>query len=130
MKISQNIIENIVRIIYKREGKILLCKGIEYDHYFLPGGHVEFGDTLEQTIYKEMNEELGLNKEDISDIQFVKFFENTYGTEENKFHEINFVFNAKIKEGLEIKSQEDHISFEWVDEDKISEVNLLPKGIL
>lgn len=130
MKTSQNIIEIIVRVICKQEGKILLCKSNEHGHYFLPGGHVEFGDTLKQTVYKEMNEELSLNKEDIFDIQFVKFFENTYGTQENKFQEINFVFDAKIKEDLEIKSQEDHISFEWIDEDKVSEINLLPKGIL
>jgi hypothetical protein len=30
---------------------------------------------------------------------------------------------------IDIKSQEDHIDFEWVNLDKISEVNLLPDGI-
>lgn len=130
MKKSNNTIENIVRIIFKQDGKILFCKSNEYGHYFLPGGHVEFGDTLEQTIYKEMNEELGLQKEDISNIQFTKIFENMYGTEENKFQEINFVFKADIKDELEIQSKEEHISFEWVDEDNVSEINLLPKGIL
>ncbi len=130
MKTSQNIIEIIVRVIFKKDNKILLCKSNEHGHYFLPGGHVEFGDTLETTVYKEMNEELGLEREDIQDIQFVKFFENTYGSETNKFQEINFVFEAKMRADIEVKSKEDHISFEWIDENKLMEVNLRPKGIL
>ncbi len=130
MKVSQNIIEIIVRVIFKKDNKILLCKSNEQGHYFLPGGHVEFGDTLETTVYKEMNEELGLEKEDIQDIQFIKFFENTYGSETNTFQEINFVFEGKIKSGIEVESKEEHISFEWVDENSLSDVNLLPKGIL
>jgi ADP-ribose pyrophosphatase YjhB (NUDIX family) len=130
MKTSQNIIEIIVRVIFKKYNKILLCKSNEHGHYFLPGGHVEFGDTLETTVYKEMNEELGLEKEDIQNVQFVKFFENTYGPETNKFQEINFVFEAKMRSDIEIESKEEHISFEWIDENKLAEVNVLPKGIL
>ena len=130
MKISQKQIEIIVRIIFRREDKILFCKSKEKGHYFLPGGHVEFGDTLEDTVYKEMNEELGLKREDISEVNFIRLFENTYGDEENKFQEINFIFEAKIKDLIEVVSQEEHIVFEWIKEDSLAKINLLPKGIL
>lgn len=123
-------IENIVRLLIKKEGKILLCKSKRQGHYFLPGGHVEFGDSLEKTIYKEMEEELALKPEDLFDISFKNYLENTYGEGEKMHHEINFIFEAKLKEGIEIKSQEDHIDFEWFDIEKINNINLLPKNIL
>lgn len=123
-------IENIVRLIVKKEDKILLCKSNEQGHYFLPGGHVEFGDTLEKTIYKEMEEELALKQDDLFDIFFRNYLENTYGENEKMHHEINFIFEAKLKEGVEIKSQEDHIDFEWISLGEIDKVNLLSKNIL
>jgi ADP-ribose pyrophosphatase YjhB (NUDIX family) len=123
-------IETIVRLIIKKEGKVLLCKSKEFEHYFLPGGHVEFGDSLQKTIYKEMEEELGLAKEDLFDISFRNYLENTYGENEKMHHEINFIFEAKIKEGIEIKSQEDHIDFEWFTEEETHAINLLPRNIL
>jgi ADP-ribose pyrophosphatase YjhB (NUDIX family) len=123
-------IENIVRLIIEKEDKILLCKSKEQGHYFLPGGHVEFGDTLEKTIYKEMEEELGLSENDLFDISFRNYLENTYGEDEKMHHEINFIFEAKLPVGIEIKSQEDHIDFEWFDMENIGSINLLPKNIL
>lgn len=123
-------IENIVRLIIKKEDKILLCKSKEQGHYFLPGGHVEFGDSLEKTIYKEMEEELALKEDDLFDISFRNYLENTYGEGEKMHHEINFIFEAKLKEGIEIKSQEDHIDFEWISIQDVNKINLLPKNIL
>lgn len=125
-------IENIVRLIIKKENKILLCKSKEegQGHYFLPGGHVEFGDSLEKTIYKEMEEEISLKENDLFDISFRNYLENTYGEGEKMHHEINFIFEAKLKEGVEIKSQEDHIDFEWVSIQDVNKINLLPKNIL
>jgi 8-oxo-dGTP pyrophosphatase MutT (NUDIX family) len=125
----ENITELIVRIIIKRGNNVLLCKNKEHEHYFLTGGHVEFGDSLEQTIYKEMNEELGLLESDITKISFNNYLEGSYLNKEEKHCELNMIFNVEIKDDIEIKSQEDHIDFEWVNLDKISEVNLLPDGI-
>jgi len=125
----ENITELIVRIVVRKSDKVLLCKNKEHGHYFLPGGHVEFGDSLEQTIYKEMNEELGLLKSDIVNISFNNYLEGSYLSKEEKHCELNMIFNSEIKDGIEIKSKEDHIDFEWVELSKIPEVNLLPDGI-
>jgi 8-oxo-dGTP diphosphatase len=126
----ENTIELIVRLIIKKDDKFLLCKNLKEGHYFLPGGHVEFGDTLEETIYKEMSEELALNKEDVSNISFNKYIENSYEHKEQKHCEINMVFTAELKDGIEIKSRENHIDFEWIGESEISNVILFPKGVL
>ncbi len=128
--IHMNNIENIVRLIIKKEKKILLCLSKKSGHYYLPGGHIEFGDSVEKTIYKEMNEELALSKDDLFNISFRNYFEHTYEENKKMHHEINLIFEAEIKDGLEIISQEDHIDFKWVDLNEINCVNLLPKNIL
>jgi 8-oxo-dGTP diphosphatase len=125
-------IELIVRIIIKRGGKILFCKCNRRDqgHYFLPGGHVEFGEYFVDTIYKELNEEIGLEKNQISNIKYKDFSENIYEEFGVKRQELNMIFTADIDDGLEIKSREGHIDFEWVEMSEIQNVKFLPKDII
>jgi len=125
-------IELIVRIIIKRGSKILLCKSNEegQGHYFLPGGHVEFGEYFVDTIYRELKEEMGIEKNQISNIKYKDFLENMYGKEDNKRQELNMIFTADIDSNLEIKSQESHINFEWVEIGEIQNVNFLPKTMI
>jgi len=125
----KNITELIIRLIIKKEGKVLLCRNKKMGHYFLPGGHVEFGDTLRETIYKEMNEELGLKENNIVNISFEKYLENSYLDKDEKHCELNMIFEAELRDEIEIKSREDHIDFEWLDINETSDINLLPKGI-
>jgi len=125
-----NNIELIVRLIIKRDSLILLCQNNENKHYFLPGGHVEFGDSLIDTIYKELKEETGLNKNQIKNIRYKDFLENTYETDKGKHHELNMIFTLDIEDNIEIKSQEDHISFEWVLINELQDKNLLPREII
>jgi 8-oxo-dGTP diphosphatase len=122
--------EIIVRLLIQKENKVLLCKSKKMGHYYLPGGHVEFGDSLEKTIYKEISEELGLTEGDLSDISFKNYLENTYDEDDGMHHEINFIFKAVLKDYISIESKEDHIEFTWFDLEETKNINLLPKGIL
>lgn len=126
----ENTIELIVRLIIKKDNQFLLCRNKKMGYYFLPGGHVEFGDTMEETIYKEMDEELGLSRDNISNIEFKKYLENSYEHDNQKHCELNMVFCADLKEGIKIESQEDHIDFEWVRQEDLDNYKLLPIGIL
>ena len=126
------LIELIVRIIIKRNSKILLCKYKRQEQYFyfLPGGHVEFGDSLVDTIYKELNEEVGLERNQIINIKYKDFLENTYIEESDKHQELNMIFTADIGNNLEIKSKESHIEFEWIEISELENINFLPKRIV
>lgn len=119
-------IELIVRIVFKRDNYILLCKNKKFEHYFLPGGHVEFGDSIEKTIYKEMQEELGIYENLISNIKFKNYLEHTYGEGDDFHHELNMIFSADLDKNFEVVSQEDHIIFDWVNVDDISKIKFLP----
>ncbi len=125
-----NQIELITRVLFKRDDYILLCKSIKYGHYFLPGGHVEFGDSLEKTIYKEMKEELGVNEGEISNIIFKDYLEHKYGEGNDFHHELNMIFTAELDKNAKIQSQEEHIDFEWVAFENISKIKLLPTVII
>ena len=54
-------IDVLVRAIIEINGKILVCKKRNKKYYFFPGGHVEFGETAEKALRREVKEELGLN---------------------------------------------------------------------
>lgn len=122
-------IELIVRAIITRGDTVLLCKNNIRGHFYLPGGHVEFGDSLLDTIYKELHEETGLTKDQISSVTYKDFLENVYGEDTNRHHELNMIFTVTINDSIEIISQEPDISFAWVSLSDISTVTLLPKGI-
>ena len=102
-------IEIISRAIIIRGHKTLLCRGKGNSWYYFPGGHVEFGETVEEALIRELKEEAGVNLEIIKPIGIV---ENVFLQKNKKRHEINFVFLANV-EKLHIESQENNLEFEW-----------------
>lgn len=123
-------IELIVRLVIKKDGKILLCKSNVSGHYYLPGGHIEFGDSITDTIYKEMKEELGMERNQIYNIVYKDFLEQVFGEGEKKRHELNMIFSAEVSDDLKAESKEKHIGFEWVPLTELNNINLLPKAII
>lgn len=124
------IIELIVRLVIRKDDKVLLCQNKSTGNYFLPGGHVEFGDTLEKTMYKELGEELGWTKDDIESFSFKGYLENAYGEEGEKHCEINMIFDLMPKPGVKAESQEDHIGFRWASKEELSVLKILPTEIM
>ena len=115
-------IEVIARAIVIKDGKILLCKSNEQGHYFLPGGHVEFGESAEVALKREMREE---SNTDLINIKFVGIFENTFGEEKEKHHEVNIIHTASVSTE-EVSSLEDHISFQRIEVEDLLNVKFLP----
>lgn len=122
-------IELIVRVVIKRDDSILLCKPIDKDYFFLPGGHVEFGDTLEETLYKELSEETGIEKDEIENVKLISHLEQVYGEHEKRRHELNMIYTIDLVTDREIVSQEDHITFSWISVSEIEHTYILPGDI-
>lgn len=57
------------------------------------GGHVEFGERGEETIRREMQEELGC---DVSDIKFLSVIENLFTYNGKQGHEIILVYEGVL----------------------------------
>ena len=61
-------------------------------HFERPlGGHVEFGERAEQTVRRELREEIG---QELGDVRLVEGLENLFTLDGAPGHEIVFVFEA------------------------------------
>lgn len=67
-------------IIFNSQDEILLCRSHKWnDKYIIPGGHVEYGEKLENALRREILEETGLNIYDINLLGIKEcFYNNTY----------------------------------------------------
>lgn len=122
-------IESIARGVCIRDGKLLLCRAKGGISTYLPGGHIEFGETGRVALVREIKEELGV---DSSTGAFLGALENSFLQHGKPHAEINLIYELKLADGVEVewvKSQEDWIEFIWQDLDDLDSVNLLPEPL-
>jgi ADP-ribose pyrophosphatase YjhB (NUDIX family) len=114
--------ELIVRALIIRDGKILVCQTIGRDYFFLPGGHVEFGENMRYSLERELEEEIGAK---IINAQFIGGVENIFEQDNVKKHEVSFVFHIDLDLD-EVVSKESHISFFWFTMEEFIEKKIVP----
>ena len=111
---------------------MLVQKNKKNGHCCLPGGRIEIGENSEQTIKREMQEELG-RKIEIE--EYMTTIENFFEIENKKYHELYFLYkiefekeaDKKIEYTLQNLEGKEYLQYEWLDLDKIEGCNLLPK---
>lgn len=118
-------IETIARGVCVKDGKVLLCYPKDRSYSYLPGGHIEFGETGREALVREMKEETGL---DATAGELLGVVESSFVQKGEKHCEINLIYEMKVRgcEGEKVRSCEDWICFDWVGCDKIGFANLLP----
>lgn len=124
---SRGMIETIARGICVREGKILLCRAKGSASTYLPGGHIEFGETGREALVREIREELGVESEAAD---FLGVVENSFLQQGKPHAEINLLYRLRFLGSVPTESKEDWIEFEWVDVDRIETANLLPAEMI
>jgi len=117
--------EVCARAFIIKDGKILLCRRKEADYFFFPGGHIDFGEKAEETLKREMQEEIGM---DISKLEFIGTNENYFAQNGDVHHEFNLVFSGEIPAG-EVVAKEDYLTFEWKDLASIQSEKLYPEAL-
>ncbi len=115
-------IEVIARGVVINDNSILLCRSRKTGHYYLPGGHVEFGEKSEIALRREINEETGL---EARKAEFIGAFENCFVQDEEKHHEVCLLFKIDLEE-RDIRSKEPFIEFEWIKISELENINFLP----
>ena len=111
--------------------KILAHRNLNKDHYCIPGGRVEIGENSEETVKREIQEELG---KQIEITGYVATIENFFEMNESKYHEIYFLHeieftneeDKKINYTMHNEEGKEYLQYEWLDLDRIEEYNILP----
>lgn len=130
---SKRRIELIARGVLVRDGELLACRNVKNKHAFLPGGHVEYGESSAEALAREMQEEAGLA---VTIGEFLGVFESSFlqvrgGKPPKQHHELNILFQMTVNESAEIRSMEAKIEFIWLKQGDLNDISkLLPEGII
>ena len=117
-------IETIARGVCVRGGQILLCRAKGGSSTYLPGGHIEFGETGRQALRREILEEIGA---EASVGRFIGVVENAFMQHGKPHAEINLVYEFDM-DAESVCAKEDWIEFEWRDIGGLADANLLPEA--
>lgn len=113
--------------------RILLHTTEKDDFWNLPGGRVEFNESTDQTIKREIKEELDIEIQ-MSKLLFVN--EDFFEYEDKRYHEIGFYYLIDFQDGHEIltkdgefKGIEDNgrLIFKWFSLDELKDLNVYPE---
>lgn len=124
---SKNATHILSRAVIIDQGHILLCKTLDMkdNFYFLPGGHVEHGESASNALIRELIEESGFR---VVIQRFLGCLENGFESSESckcHNHEYSFIFeasNADLNIHRIIPKLEAHIVMQWLPLAKLSEL--------
>jgi len=125
---SRGLVETVARGVAIVDGKLLVCRSKGGKTSYLPGGHIEFGETGREALVREVKEELGV---DSTAGRFMGVVENAFLQFGKPHAEINLVYELKLSEGADVanpKSREDWIEFAWLPLSQLDEGGLLPEA--
>lgn len=108
--------------------KMLLQKGLKSGHYNLVGGRLQFGETTDEALKREIKEELGI---EIKTATLMHIAENFFEWQGRHAHEIDFVFKVELDEKYLEKFSHFHILDQeeetvWVSNKEIKKLKCLP----
>lgn len=122
--------ELIARGLWVHSGRVLLCVNRKSGYCYLPGGHVEPGETITEALIREMDEEAGIRIEPGPAILIV---EASFVQKGKPRHEINFVLHVQ-QTGADaggagiptVVSREKDIDFRWASRAEMIGLDLRP----
>lgn len=109
MAINKNMDFGVKALIIKDDKFLIMHKnGVKEDLWELPGGRMEFGETAEETVKREIMEETSLV---VKPLRLL----DTWNLMLRKDYQVTgIIYLCKIEEG-EVKLSEEHDAFKWIN---------------
>jgi nucleoside triphosphatase len=99
--------------IFNTNGELLLLKSHKWPgKYVVPGGHVELGERIEETVIREAKEETGL---DVYDLEFINFQQFIYDSAFWKQRHFIFFDYACKTEDIKVILNDEAEEFVWIN---------------
>lgn len=128
---SQHSVEVIARAAMFHGEHLLLCRSIPGGYSYLPGGHVEFGESAEAAAARELLEEAGIT---VAVGRCLHVHEQIFHQGAKLRHELNILFHVE-QAGPDpapgdapptVTSLEADLAFDWVKLSELGGVDLRP----
>ncbi|MBB3445977.1 NUDIX hydrolase [Rhizobium sp. BK379] len=103
-----------------RDGHVLVHRAVHEPFWTFPGGRAEIGETSEETLKREMMEELGV---EVTVSRLLWTVENFFHYEGRDWHELGFYYLMEIPREFPFRTHEiihrvedgdNHLEFKWV----------------
>lgn len=119
-------IETLTRGVCVQNGQLLLCRNRQFGNVYLPGGHVEFGESGAEALAREIVEEMGC----VAKVgRFLGCVEHGFDQHGEPHAEINLVYRMRVA-GLSTRCpppcREAWLEFFWQPLDGLRAVRLEP----
>ena len=139
---KKNRIRPLAICVFLNNNRILVAEGydpVKQQTFYRPlGGGIEFGERSEETVHRELMEEIGV---EVNDLKYLGTLENIFVFDGKPGHEVVLVYDGVLKESglyeqveVEGKEAEANLSFKavWKSLDEFGEGRsiLYPNGLL
>ncbi|ADP82992.1 NUDIX domain-containing protein [Pseudofrankia inefficax] len=114
------------RLLILTEDRVLLAGHRGRTWYFLPGGRLSPGETIEHALRRGTGQETGF---DIRALDFVGCVEHDYSVGTDKVHELMTVFAAPLPWAAQIISHDPELHLFSVDLDDLARRDLRPAAL-
>lgn len=119
----------VSRSFLTHKDETILCRVKDATWFFLPGGHVENGESGKNSLIRELAEEIGNNN--YSEPKFIGVCESVFKLDEEvSQHGVDLVYFVDITGDFKIDTNKvKHIEFITVKTQELSQYNILPTSL-
>jgi len=112
-----------VKALITNKSKILLVKEWDDEWWSFPGGGIEHGESIQDALYREIEEELGIARADIK--SNIEIIHTGIGVIVEKLPMVNLFVKVDVPVD-DIRSTPEIIDYKWFDYHELESLSIVP----